>query len=204
MFALGSSLSRFTALVGEASALFAAGKPLGGYLVFGQKAGCGLWHSGSWMAPYLCVHGASVQLRGFRSPQSGLSGRKKEERRPQGPRYGMETEKYWRRSNSRYTSRPSKERKERPPRDPGVNVWRVSVLKKSRECFWTESKDSALCKGTMGARSVLSCRSCVKCKCSRLSSRKALGLGDKIPIILVHIFFLKRDWQTYLAFAFYL
>lgn len=32
------------------------------------------------MAPYLCVHVASVQRRGFPFPQSGLSGRRKEGR----------------------------------------------------------------------------------------------------------------------------
>lgn len=44
------------------------------------------------MAPYLCVHVASVQLRGFLFPQSGLAGRRKEEHRLERPCCGTETE----------------------------------------------------------------------------------------------------------------
>lgn len=47
--------------------------------------------------------------------------------------------------------------------------------------FWTESKDNPPCKGTMGGSSVSSWRSCIKCKCSRMFSRKPLGLRIKIP-----------------------
>ena len=148
--------------MGEESAFSAADRSLGGYLVFGQKAGCGLWYSRSWVAPYLRV--ASVQLRGFLSPQSGLAGRRKEEHHLQGPCCGTETQKHSRRSNSRCTSMPSRDRKETPLRGPGVNVWRFSGLR---------AKTLLFARAQWVGRSVLPCRSRVKCTHSRLSSRKA-------------------------------
>lgn len=88
---------------------------------------------------------------------------------------GAETEEYSRNRNSRYTSRPLKDSREPPSEDPDVNFQhvRISCMKKSRKAFWTENKDGLLSKGIVGE--ILPCRSCVKCKYFRFSSRKSFG-----------------------------
>lgn len=130
-------------------------------------------YTGPCMDPHLCVLVASLQLQGFLSPPCVLAGRRKEIHLLQG--IGAETEEYSRNRNSRYTSRSLKDSREPPSEDPDVNFQhvRISCMKKSRKAFWTENKDGLLSKGIVGE--ILPCRSCVKCKYFRFSSRKSFG-----------------------------
>lgn len=160
-------------------ALLDFSSPLGGYLMFGQEAGCDLWLLDGSLPVCACGICAAVRI----PVSSGWAGR--EEKGGTSPARTPPGDRDWEmfKNKQQQVHIQTFRRQKRTPlsaRDPGANVGRFSVLKRSRELFWMESKDNPLCKSTKGGRSVLSCRSCVKYKCSRVSSQKALVLKVKI------------------------